>query len=154
MSATYGTGIGARRHGECLSVAQTSFNTLCSSNQGICYLSAPSCCKPASAAHQQACPCLVPLHPLFVTGLPAKQELQDSLTDCREINNMVAGAGDTERRKQLEQQLATVSVTGQGEDYWSSRWERWVWRCRGGVAGAALGNGKCGGEGGSRWGSC
>ena len=126
----------------------------CSANKGICYFSAPSCCKPASAAHQQACPCLVPLHHLLVPGLPAKQELQDSLTDCREINNMVAGAGGNERRKQLEQQLATVSVTGQGEDYWSSRWERWVWRCRGGVAGAALGNGKCGGEGGSRWGSC
>ena len=36
------------------------------------------------------------------------QELQNSLVDCREVNNMIAGGGDTQRRKQLEDDLAKV----------------------------------------------
>jgi hypothetical protein len=35
------------------------------------------------------------------------QELDDSLSDCREIDSVVSGSGDPERRKQLEAELAS-----------------------------------------------
>jgi len=40
-----------------------------------------------------------------------EQELMDGLSDCREIDGMVSGAGDAERRKQLELQMAALVQT-------------------------------------------